>query len=44
MRTKVGVVFVSVLLTDDGSMQGVDACDGIQGIASAIEPEIGKDN
>lgn len=44
MRTKVGVVFVTVLLTDDGVAQGMNACDGIQGIASAIEPEIGKGN
>ncbi len=44
MRTKVGVAIVSVILTDDGVMQGLHPCDNIQNIASAIEPEIGKGN
>lgn len=44
MRTKVGVAIVSTLLTLDGREQSFDACDNIQGIASAIEPEIGKGN
>lgn len=43
VRTKVGIVQIAVDLTDRAP-RSVAPCDGIQDIASTIEPEIGKDN
>ncbi|WP_433196302.1 DUF3558 domain-containing protein [Nocardia sp. CA-107356] len=43
LRTKVGFVQVAVDLTDRAP-RSTAPCDGIQNIATTIEPEIGKDN
>ncbi|MEV6428786.1 DUF3558 domain-containing protein [Nocardia sp. NPDC051463] len=43
VRTKVGFVQIAVDLTDRAA-RGTDPCAGIQDVATAIEPEIGKDN
>ncbi len=44
VRTRVGIVMFSSSRTDDGVMAGVQGCEGVLEIATALEPEIGAEN
>lgn len=44
LRTAVGFVDVGTTLTADGIAAGQDPCHGLESVAAAIEPSIGKDN
>ncbi|MEG8177642.1 DUF3558 domain-containing protein [Nocardia terpenica] len=44
MRTKAGLLGITVIIDTPGQTKGLKPCDHISEIASAIEPTIGKDN
>ncbi|WP_328388087.1 DUF3558 domain-containing protein [Nocardia sp. NBC_00416] len=44
LRTKVGFVMMTTTRTFEASESGLEKCDGILGIAQALEPEIGSEN
>ncbi|WP_280461176.1 DUF3558 domain-containing protein [Nocardia carnea] len=44
VRTKVGFVMFSSTRTFEGSEAGLQLCDGVLEIATALEPEIGAEN
>ncbi|MFI5719816.1 DUF3558 domain-containing protein [Nocardia sp. NPDC051750] len=44
VRTKAGLVMFSSSRTDEGSMAGLQRCDGVLEIATVLEPEIGAEN
>ncbi|WP_158675680.1 DUF3558 family protein [Nocardia stercoris] len=43
-QTKAGYVQVGMNLNADTAVKGVKACDGLDKVAEAIEPSVGKDN
>ncbi|WP_280437845.1 DUF3558 domain-containing protein [Nocardia carnea] len=44
VRTKVGLVMFSSTRTFEGTEAGLQLCDGVLEIATALEPEIGQEN
>lgn len=44
VRTKVGIVMFSSTRTFEGTQAGLQLCDGVLEIATALEPEIGAEN
>ena len=44
LRTKAGFVMMTTTRTFEASEAGLDRCDGVLGIAQALEPEIGEGN